>query len=1077
MFHKSWHLLLLFLFPFCLFAESFVIQYNLTIEAGQNTYLLNHQNIVVNSENISSDEGLLLKNSHYFIDYQKGLLKLQKPLSSPYLTISYFIVPPELGAETKILSRHSLSDSLKPLKEIGSPNYFAQDSSLNLSGSKTFSLSFSDSRQADLLQSLYVNLDGELSKNIYLNARLSDSQSKLSPEGDSKELSSLDEIFIRIYGPKWELGMGDLDLRFEDSQYLKYLNKIEGIKYSYTNDDEFSLAYSAGSGKRASSQIRIIDGKQGPYYLGPDDYQRSFIIIAASEEIYLDGRLLERGTDYYIDYSEGSVMFRRMVSSQNSILCHYQYSDETYSQSSYFSSSSIRLSPSLKLFHHLIYQQDNKHHPLLFDFSDKDKASLKNAGDDIVYSDGVSQLEQGSGYYKLITTAEGLSYYEYAPGDTSAVYNIVFSYMGYGKGDYEEFSLGKYRWVGPSLGSWLPLKRLIAPAKRSNIELGLAYTGQSFDSGVEMLFSSLDKNTLSAIDDEDNYGGIVSAWLSNFESLSKFKYRLSGRHRFENSYFMGEQDRIEEDFLALPKADSLAMSDIEIAGRWEEDFWQPQLLFRIRHLNSFYTQKALRFYSYNTGKDFIPSLSLLSTLSKQDGNHQSLLQYYDLKAFWQYKLFKIGLNSLFSQMENTKPLSEGNRQFSFKPSFELKSLNSFSTLLYSLDESSIKGDIWQKQSRIETYSLKHNSNFGRQHINFDFSHREIQDFKSEDNPKKNYQLFSLNNSHSLLKGAFSLYGNYQLNQMEFYPRIRDLVYVGASFGTLDSTGVAVENGEYIYEYVTSNVGKLSSELSLVGGLYLKPGQYLKGNLWKRLSYDSFFSATQQLLKLLNWQSYVFLNSFASDDQIIYGNRSYNQNLGFDLYKGRILGSLSLEQGQSLDRRYQDEDEENKHIQSLQLDFKGFYSINSRLRLEYEELKQSRYQSLSRMYRASLNAERIFNPQSVLSIEAKAYREKGDSFDKDNAFTLDGLSLSPALRSVLRQKYRFSASFSIGYNDKKGSDYLSYLPNKREGLFGEGTLSTIYRINQYSNLSLEYRLGKYPKDKASHNLKIEFRAEL
>jgi hypothetical protein len=76
-----------------------------------------------------------------------------------------------------------------------------------------------------------------------------------------------------------------------------------------------------------------------------------------------------------------------------------------------------------------------------------------------------------------------------------------------------------------------------------------------------------------------------------------------------------------------------------------------------------------------------------------------------------------------------------------------------------------------------------------------------------------------------------------------------------------------------------------------------------------------------------------------------------------------------------------------------------------------------------------------------------------------------------------QKYRVTASLGMGYNDRKGSDYLSFLPEKRQGFFVDGNISTNYRINDFSSLSLEYKANKYPKNKASHNLKLEFRAEL
>lgn len=92
--------------------------------------------------------------------------------------------------------------------------------------------------------------------------------------------------------------------------------------------------------------------------------------------------------------------------------------------------------------------------------------SLKIAGDNIVWGEGISIVEAGTGDYKRIQSSQNEYYYEYAPGDSLACYNIVFSYVGSGNGDYEEYSPGKYRYLGSKMGSWLPQKILVPPEKK-----------------------------------------------------------------------------------------------------------------------------------------------------------------------------------------------------------------------------------------------------------------------------------------------------------------------------------------------------------------------------------------------------------------------------------------------------------------------------------------------------------------------------------------------------------------------------------------------------------------------------------
>lgn len=1053
-------------------ATRFYHEEHINSSPNKLSYKLAHQNLVSASESITGQGVQLFRGIHYRIDYKSGTVSFEPDALSASFWISYLIIPPELTKPKQLYQRTDLSDSLN-LARPGLPTFRpASDGKLNISGSKTFSLSLSESGDTDLLQSLYVNLDGELSSNIFINAQLSDSQSKLSPEGDSKELSSLDQVFIRIHGKGWELGMGDLDLSFNDSHYLNFYNKIEGIKFKYDARHQAMAAFSAGSGKRASTKLSIIDGKQGPYYLTPDATQRSFIIIAGTEEIHLDGKLLERGRDYTIDYSEGSIMFRFLVSSHNSVIAWFQYSDENYRQNSYFSSSQLKINPNLSFFHHLIHQQDSKSQPLLFSFTDADKDSLYHAGDNHAYSSGIIPVETGSGSYVLKTDSLGNKYFEYAPADEQANYELIFSYLGAGLGDYEEFLPNRFRYAGIGQGAWMPLKRLIAPAMRSNLEFGFDLSLGKWQNSVEFLYSHLDQNTFSPYDDGDNSGGIASLNISRGDS--PLRLGLSAQYRLPNTYLPAQGESISQDLASLDVPDFPGMQTLDLSAAYHSPAWRPSLFFRLRNLEDQYTQKALRLSSDSMGKGIIPALNFSGTLSDQDGNDQSFLQYHDLRADWRLKLIAFKLGGIFS--ENRYP-EYALRNYKLSPALELTHKNCFSSVGYTIDLMENKEDVRENQSKQQTYSIAHNSSFGAQHLNLEFSHRSIENTHSQDEGKNAFQLFRFNNSNSLFKGALSLFGNYQLNQTEFYPRIRELVYVGTGFGYYDSTGVAIDHGEYIYEYITSDSGKLSSELSFLTGIYLKPGQYLKAPFWKRLHGDVSISASEQNDELNSWQSFLFLPNYVFNDDTIYGRQSLMQNLYFDILEGRIISSISLENSRDIDQRYQSPEKRKDAIARLQLDLRGYLGLNTRLSLENSDTHESRYNSHSNSKIASANMEKILGTRSTASLDVSASTEEGKDQNSADSYRMSSIALSPSLRSVLMQKYRISARFGMGYNDRKGSDYLNFLPAKREGFFSDAALSATYRINDYSSMSFEYRGSKFPQDKISHNLKFEFRAEL
>ncbi|MDD4035103.1 MAG: hypothetical protein PHO16_06810 [Candidatus Cloacimonetes bacterium] len=1070
-----WLCILVALMSVGVHAASLIFDEDIRLEPEQMQYQLSQTDIIVHSESIRADSLALLPDIDYKMNYKSGTLSLLRLPNSATLRITYLVLPPELKAPVFRYESFSYTDSSRIT--LAKSNPLMSGSKLQINGSKTFALSLSETGETDLLQSLYVNLSGELSKNIEIEAQLSDSQSKLSPEGDSKELSSLDQVFIRVSAPKWEVGMGDLDFTFENSRYLSYRTKLEGIALRYFANAQAQLAYSAGSGKRASYTIPIIDGKQGPYYLVANDNQRSFLIVAGSEEIYLDGTLLHRGEDYAIDYSEGSVMFRILVSSSNIINASFQYSEENFPQSSYFSSSQIPVNEHLKLSHHFIFQKDTKDQGLLYSLSEADLDSLRAAGDNEVFGSGIIPSNPGEGSYIQLSTPDGEIYYEYAYGDSLADYNIIFSYVGSGNGEYLEYSIGKYRFVGEGMGTHLAIKRLVAPVQRSNLEVGLAWENGGWNSGVDAIYSHNDQNTWSKLDDNDNSGGIISAYLGLDDPEIPLTLQLFGEHRLDDTYRFSSEGSPEHDFATLIQADSLAQSTIDLSLAYKSSVWQPQVLLRWRKLAEQYSQKAIRWNSRTEAYWLLPASFWQSTISEQDGDQASLLQYHNLELLWVYKVLNLKMLGLLNQMENKHDLDT--QYYKMQPSIGLSADNYFTELTFIRDKSSLRTGHWIEVNSSDTYQIKHSSNFSNHSMDLDFNHRELNNPHSIENPKSSYDLLQLRSSHRFLNSAISLFNNYQLNQTEFFPKIRDLVYVGHGLGVYDSTGVMVDGGDYNYEYITSTKGTLSTEITALSSIYLKPALYWPNTIWQKVQSDLTLNGTEQLDKQPDLGNIFFLpeHSFNSESTI-YARQSYLHNFWFDLYKSRMIANLNWEINRDLDQRYQDTQKSLERILGMKLDMKGFAGVNNRLELISEETEESRYDS--RISRQTLinSIEKKFTSSSTAQIELSISQEKGKKQNAgDQDYRLQSVSISPSLRSVLLQKYRVSGSISLGYNDRKGTDFLSFLPQKREGVVSDGQLSMIYRVNSISTFSLEYRFTKYPHTKDTHNLKLEFKAEL
>jgi hypothetical protein len=1051
-------------------------QKTINLEIDQNRYQIATSPIIHHSESVYADSLLLIKGIDYQINYSSAELMLLRTPSAPLLQVEYILVPATLNQAFQSWESKARSDSLFTSLKRRPNQAFAGDTKLDIKGVKTFAITFSDNEAFDLKQSLYVNLSGELAKGVSLSAQLSDSQSRLSPEGDSKELSSLDNVFIKVYGNKFELAMGDLELKLSGTRYMEYIAKVQGINAWYKDKHAIQAAYSAGSGKSTSLSLAIVDGKQGPYYLRANDFQPGFIVVAGSEEVFVDGSLWERGIGYTIDYAGGSLMFKRLISSTNQVLVRFQYTDEYYAISSYINSSTIRFSNSLSLSHQFIWQQDDSKHPLLYEFTESDRDSLRMAGDNPARGEGIEQVEAGAGSYKKVISPTGTEYYEYAYPDLSAEYNIVFSYVGMDNGDYQEFSSGKFKYMGLGKGSWLPQKRLIAPVKQGNLDLALTYKNSLINAGAEAIGTINDRNSLSAIDDEDNKSGIVYAYAEL--PLSFLKLRLDREQRAANSFLFGKYRNPEQEFdlAGLESADSLAQNETNFSI----SKWKSTVMLRYKEIRNLYEQRALRFVSSSPGVFVIPAINLRSTYSQQDyepgAKADGVLQYHQADATWAYRQLKLKLDGLYNLLDEG---TLGSSYQKFSPTISLGNTSSvFTQLNYSNDISKLKSPTWLEVGNSQTYAMKHLLSTSEHRIDVDFTHRELNQPISTTNPKSSYDLVNFRSSHNFLKKALSLFVNYQLNQTEFYPKIRELQYMGNGLGLYDSTGVSVASGDYDYVYITGSSGSLSSEINTLLNLYLKPATLSNKEFFKRWHSDTSLNLNEQSVNHAKWKSYLFLPGEVYNDQhTIYGKQTLQQNLWIDLIRNRIIGNLQLNLDRSLDKRYQTTDRSYSLSRSAQLDIKGYNPYNTRLQYSQENNSDSRYLSEVSVRNISAVIQRNFAVLSSVQAEFAYSSEAGNKQDGSESYALSSYMLSPTLRSVWMQKYRVSASLSIMRNILSGSSYFGFLPQKREGWIAGISTSGIYRINSFSSVSMEYRFSDYPNEKSKHELKLEFKAEL
>ncbi|MDY6915741.1 MAG: hypothetical protein SVM86_05470, partial [Candidatus Cloacimonadota bacterium] len=419
---------------------------------------LQHQNLIVNSEKIIKDSTSLNKPQDYEIDYSSGTINFHQDYG--FVLVEYAIYPEKLLREFSSFTVQTLADSEKVQLKRPVFSQVYDDTQLNVSGSKTFKVSVANNEDFALDQSLFLKIDGKLGNNLFITAQLTDSQSPITPEGDSRELSNLDKVFLKLYGKNYDISFGDLEASFNQTRFINYQTKFEGLKASWTGKNEIMGALAISKGKQATDTFSGTEGKQGPYYLSVNNIS-GVQVVSGSETVYLNGNKLSRGSSYTIDYSEGSVTFtnENFIDSNSFIQVDFQYSDEEYNQNMYLASSKVDFSSlafleNLQMKTFMIIQNDDKDNPLQQTFSESDKQALAEAGDSEAWVSGVTQVEVGEGLY--IKVEEGdLEYYEYVGSQANGEYIIHFTYVGSG-GDYEVAEEGYYIFVGDGQGSYSP---------------------------------------------------------------------------------------------------------------------------------------------------------------------------------------------------------------------------------------------------------------------------------------------------------------------------------------------------------------------------------------------------------------------------------------------------------------------------------------------------------------------------------------------------------------------------------------------------------------------------------------------
>ena len=431
-----------------------------------------------------------------------------------------------------------------------------EGTNLNKTGSISRGLIVGNNQDFSLNSNLNLQLSGNISPEIKILASVTDDNIPIQPQGNTQQLQDFDQVYIQVFNDKWKLTTGDFWVKNKNGYFLKYHKRGQGIhlENKITNNKGYIIktenSISLSKGKFARNVIQGVEGNQGPYRLNGNENETYIIVLSGTESVYIDGKLLKRGQnyDYIIDYNTSEIIFtaNNLITKDKRIIVEFQYSDKNYARSLIQSGTSFTKNNN-SFYINAYAEQDSKNQPLQQDIDLEDRFLLEQIGDSIdqAITSGIDSTTYNDGFnmYEKIDSL-GYTFYKFSTNPDSAHYQITFSEVGQGNGNYiidEYNALGKvFKWIAPDTinseiirnGNYAPIKKLITPKKRQLINIGGNFNWANKKITYELSSSNKDINTLSEKDNNDNIG-FAGLTKLNIENKINDNWNLNQEYRIE----------------------------------------------------------------------------------------------------------------------------------------------------------------------------------------------------------------------------------------------------------------------------------------------------------------------------------------------------------------------------------------------------------------------------------------------------------------------------------------------------------------------------------------------------------------
>ncbi len=601
-------------------------------------FYIGKQHIFYNSDSLFINDSLLVRDQDYKYIRSINSFDLSSLKLSSEDTLKIYFTPLPLWLKTNFGREiptsnkfHSSSSNLNQEEDYKIVNELSN--SIDISGAKSFRFNTASTSGSNFNQTLDLSISGNLTEQLEISGSISDRGYDPSYGTANSRLNELDKINLQIKSDNFIGKIGDIVYQDRFSSGISRDKRISGVLAAYQNSDvNFHATASRPRGQFQTIKLTGINQLQGPYRINANGGP----IVPGSEQVWLDGKLLERGSnkDYLIDYSIGSITFNvnHPIDRRRRIEIDYEPQADDFKGEFFAGGGGISLGDSsVVVAVEWMREGDDRNQPLAGDISEYDKMILEGVGDHLeyVYRNGVTFDTNGSYIIAFDSIPEDV--YQYVePGN--GLFSINFSYVGANKGDYSFIGNGVYQYQGENKADYLPIT-IIPRAQRTDQYLAKINAKNNIigDLFAEIRKSDYDKNLFSDLDDDDNSGAMYTISLKrnwgrdynlnyynlnlrhkelNYQAKNRIYKADFNREFFLPSNFIAKRDeswyRFESGYSLSNKIRiSPNISFLKYGSRFDSWHWGNTLLFNPNKLIN--TQFVCEFVRTNDNQRFAKS--------------------------------------------------------------------------------------------------------------------------------------------------------------------------------------------------------------------------------------------------------------------------------------------------------------------------------------------------------------------------------------------------------------------------------------------------------------------------------------